>query len=138
MRKKCKPDNKLTLLNTSPRIQVSAPWIAPQTFDLRVERLFKCLSEDSVALPFLFLTLTQKSPETQFSSRDLLGHFQCSLLLLYYTSPSGSSEEPQFEQRKSIQTITVCPPLVLCFKHKWYFHQRCMRIRSIWLHFGHS
>ena len=39
MRKKCKPDSKLTLLNISPRIQASAPWIAPQTFDLRVERL---------------------------------------------------------------------------------------------------
>ena len=39
MKKKCKPDSKLTILNTSPRIPVSAPWIAPQTFDLRVGRL---------------------------------------------------------------------------------------------------
>lgn len=39
MRKKCKPDSKRTLLNTCPRIQVSAPWIAPQTSDLRAESL---------------------------------------------------------------------------------------------------
>ena len=134
MRKKCKPESKRTLLNTCPRIQVSAPWIAPQSFYLRAERW--SVWADSWALPFLLLTLTQKSPEAQFSSRDLLGHFQCSLLLIYYTSPSGSSEEPHFEQRKSIQTITVCSPLDICFKHKWYFHQRYVRIRSIWLHFG--
>ena len=39
MRKKCKPESIRTLLNTCPRVQVSAPWIAPQSFDLRAERL---------------------------------------------------------------------------------------------------
>lgn len=38
MRKKGKPDNKQILLNRCPRIQVSAPRIAHQTFDLKVDR----------------------------------------------------------------------------------------------------